>query len=224
MEYIINDLELRHSKELIEQFREVSTPALGDALGRFHCMINMRHFNETGIKMAGTAFTVKTNSGDNLMIHKALELAEAGDIIVVEGDGALNRALIGEIMCLIAQVNGLAGIIIDGAIRDVEEIKEMGFPCFAKASIPAGPRRDGPGQINVAISCAGVPVLPGDLVVGDDNGVIVIPQALVSEELLKEAQAIEEMEENMLTQIKDGSLDRSWVDKALKDKGILKGD
>jgi RraA family protein len=205
--------------EIMEQYRAISTTIIGDALGRFHTMNCISHYNKPGIRLVGSALTVRTVAGDNLMIHKAIEMGQPGDVIVVEGGGDLGRALLGEIMSKIGQKKGIAGYVVDGAIRDAEAIKEMGFPVFAKGVNPGGPFKEGPGQINVGISCAGAAVNPGDLIVGDDDGVVVVPYELV-EQTLAEAQRSCLVEEEMLKQIEAGTLDRSWIDKILTNKGL----
>lgn len=209
----------RVSNEVMEQYAAISTTIIGDALGRFHTMTSIRHYNKPGTRMVGSALTVRTIVGDNLMIHKAIDLGQPGDVIIVEGGGDLGRALLGEIMSKIGQKKGISGYVVDGAIRDAEAIKEMEFPVFAKGVNPAGPYKEGPGQINVGITCAGASVNPGDLIVGDDDGVVVIPYELVSETLL-EAQKICAKEAEMLMQIESGTLDRSWINQTLENKGF----
>lgn len=221
MIYRIESIKRRVSKELVDAFSEISTTIIGDALGRFNCMSSIRHFNKPGIRLKGIALTVRTSAGDNLMIHKAIELAEPGDVIVIDGGGFKNRALLGEIMSYICQKKGIAGFVVDGAIRDPEEIKELGFPVFALAVTPAGPFREGPGQINVPINCAGAVVNPGDLVIGDDSGIIVIPYELANEDVLQEAQRIQAMENEQLEQIEAGTINRDWIDETLIKKGVL---
>jgi len=223
MIYRMESVEKRLAKELVDAFGEISTTIIGDALGRFNCMSSIRHFNKPGIRLKGTAFTVKTSAGDNLMIHKAIHMAEPGDIIVIDGGGFENRALLGEIMSSIGQKKGLDGFVVDGAIRDPEEIKELGFPVYAKAATPAGPFREGPGQINVPIICAGAIVNPGDLIIGDDNGITVIPYERANNEVLQEAQRIEAMEKKQLEQIEAGTLNYDWIDETLMKKGVLGG-
>jgi len=154
--------------------------------------------------MAGPALTVRVAAGDNLAIHKALELVKPGDVVVVDGDGDISRALVGEIMMTIAQVGGAAGFVVDGAIRDLNAFVEAGFPCFARAAIHRGPFKNGPGQINVPVSIGGLIVGPGDIVVGDDDGVVAFPQAIAAD-LLQAVRAQEAREEEILRSIRDGT-------------------
>jgi RraA family protein len=208
------------SREVADRFKNFSTSNVADALGRFHTMTGIAHVNKPGTRLVGVALTVRTAPGDNLMIHKAIDIAQPGDVIVVESDGSVGRALIGELMCLTAQKNGAAGFIIDGAIRDAEDIRRLGFPVFAKGRSPAGPFKNGPGEIFVPICCAGATVNPGDIVLGDDDGVVVIPQEY-AEEVIKRTEEIMEYESGYVRDLKAGTLDRSWVDKTLKAKGVL---
>jgi 4-hydroxy-4-methyl-2-oxoglutarate aldolase len=125
--------------------------------------------------MAGTALTVKVVPGDNLIIHKAIAMAEPGDVLVVDGDGYTGTAYLGELMAASCRANGLAGIVVDGAVRDRAELVEMGFPVYARGVHPQGPFKQDPGSINVTVSVGDVTVDPGDIVVGDGDGVAVVP-------------------------------------------------
>lgn len=214
----IESIENRHPPEIVDRFRAISTSIIADAMGRFHTMNGIRHYNEPGTRMVGVALTVRTICGDNLMIHKAIDMAQRGDVVVVEGGGVTSRALLGEIMCKIGQKKGIAGYVVDGAVRDAEAIRQSGFPVFAKGLNPAGPFKEGPGQINVAINCAGATVQPGDIVVGDDDGVVIVPHELVLD-VLQQVSRIIAYEERMLEQIEAGTIDRGWVDQTLLAKG-----
>jgi RraA family protein len=167
--------------------------------------------------LIGTAFTIKTRPGDNLIVHKALDLAEKGDILVVDAHGDLTNAIIGELMALYAQKCGISGIIIDGAVRDVESLKMMNIPIYAAGINPRGPYKDGPGEINVPINCGSVVVNPGDILVGDQDGIVVI-NPLDAENLLLNARRKLASEENTIKEIENMEWDRTWVDIALKEK------
>lgn len=165
--------------------------------------------------MAGPALTVKTRPGDNLMVHKALEFAAPGDVIVVDAGGDLTNAIIGEIMVGDAVQRGLGGIVINGAIRDAAALRAGGFPVFAAGVTHRGPYKDGPGEINVPIAIDGMVIEPGDLIIGDDDGLLCVPYA-EAESLLAAAQAKQEVEARMVAGIADGSYDRGWVDATLR--------
>ena len=169
--------------QLIEAFRNAPTSIISDNLERLPGAVGIRPFHKSG-RLIGVAFTVKTRPGDNLAIHQALELVGPGDVIVVDGDGDETRALVGEIMMTIAQYRGAEGYVIDGAIRDLADIAQSDFPMFARAAISPGPYKNGPGEINVPVSIGGSVISPGDIVVGDDDGVVSFPQSIAAE-LLK---------------------------------------
>ena len=166
-------------------------------------------------RMAGPALTVKTRPGDNLMVHKALQLAVPGDVIVVDAGGDLTNAIIGEIMVGDAVLRRLGGIVINGAIRDAGALRAGDFPVFAAGVTHRGPYKDGPGEINVPIAIDGMVIEPGDLVIGDDDGLLCVPCAEAAN-LLAAAQAKQEVEARMVAGIADGSYDRGWVDATLK--------
>jgi RraA family protein len=171
-----------------------------------------------GGKLAGPAFTVKTAPGDNLLVHKALDVARAGDVIVVDAGGYAEQAIIGELMATRAKQRGIAGLVIWGAIRDSAELGAGSYPVFACGVTHRGPYKDGPGEINVPVSIAGMSVSPGDIIVGDADGLVAVPQAL-AERVLASAQAILAKETAAMKQMQDGTVDRSWFDQTLKAKG-----
>jgi 4-hydroxy-4-methyl-2-oxoglutarate aldolase len=154
-------------------------------------------------EMVGTALTVKASPGDNLIIHKAMTLAEPGDVLVIDGNGHLETAYMGEIMCASCKANSLAGAVVDGAIRDQSDIRKIGFPLFAKGVNPRGPDKAHPGSVNVTVSCGGVSVEPGDIVVGDSDGVAVVISDN-AEEILEVAQQKLDTEEDLLRRVNNG--------------------
>ncbi|MCA1033532.1 RraA family protein [Bacillus infantis] len=208
----------RVSKEIIEQYRSVVTPHISDNLNRMHAIgAKLRPYHKKG-KLIGTAVTVKTRPGDNLLVHKAIDIAEPGDVIVVDAGGDTTNAIVGEIMLRIAKRNGITGFIIDGAIRDTKAFAEGDFPVYAVGVTHRGPYKDGPGEINVPISIDGMCVNPGDLVIGDEDGIAVIPQEN-AEELLYKVKAQEVKESEIFESIENGTIDRSWIDETLQKRG-----
>ena len=204
---------------LIEGFRPMVTPHISDSMNRLCGVVGLRRYS-TGGKLVGLAFTVKTAPGDNLMIHKALDLAGPGDVLVVDGGGDANNALVGELMASHARKRGIVGFVIDGAIRDIAWFQD--FPCYARSNCHRGPYKDGPGEINVPVSIGGLVIHPGDIVVGDEDGVVAIhpdEAAVVLEGARKKAKDEAKQLEDTLA----GRLDRSWVDKALAVKGVALG-
>ncbi|MEH7375716.1 RraA family protein [Neobacillus drentensis] len=216
--FCIYPIEVRPSKELIQEFENVVTPHISDNLNRMHAIASeLRPYHKEG-KLVGTAVTVKTRPGDNLMVHKAIDLAEPGDVIVVDAGGDLTNAIVGEIMQKLAIKKGIAGFIIDGAIRDTGAIRSETFPVYARGVTHRGPYKDGPGEINTPISVGGMVVHPGDIIVGDEDGLAVVPLEHAVE-LLKLIKQQQIREEDILRSIKDGTVDRSWVDQTLQQKG-----
>ena len=193
---------------LIEAFKTAPTSIISDNLSRLPGAVGLRPYHRGG-QLVGAAFTVRTRPGDNLAIHKALELVGPGDVIVVDGGGDETRALIGEIMLNIAKYRGAAGYVIDGAIRDVGALKESDFPVFARAAIHRGPYKSGPGEINVPVSIGGMVVAPGDIVVGDEDGVVSFSQA-VAPTLLQAVQAQIKREADTLVAIREGRYQGSY--------------
>ena len=168
----------------------------------------------------GRALTIKTRSGDNLMLHKALNMAKPGDVIILSNDGGESyRSLIGEIMFTYLASRGAAGIIIDGPIRDIDAVRKMEMPIYATGTNPAGPYKEGPGEINVPISCGGISINPGDIIVMDEDGVIVIPLQ-EAETVLKNARAFQEKDEAKLLAAQEGRAKREWVDALIEKKEV----
>src|SRR4051812_23559765 len=184
------------ASDLIEAFRGAPTSVISDNLARLPGAVGLRPFHR-GSKLVGIAFTVRTRPGDNLAIHKALELVGPGDVIVVDGGGDETRALVGEIMLNIAKFRGAEGYVIDGAIRDVAAVAASDYPIFARSVTHRGPYKNGPGEINVPVNIGGLVIAPGDIVVGDEDGVVAFSQA-VAPSLLDAVKAQIAREEDTL--------------------------
>ena len=205
--------------EVVARFRQIPVANVSDSMYRMSAGgARLRPMHKGG-RMAGLALTVKTRPGDNLMVHKALDLAERGDVIVVDAGGDLTNALIGEIMSTYASARGIAGFVIDGAIRDIAEWAEGGMPVFAKGHTHRGPSKDGPGEVNVPIACAGLAVNPGDLVLGDADGVIAIAAA-EADALLPKVQAQIALEAKMRESNAKGIADHERFNALLRSKGV----
>lgn len=160
---------------IIRRFADLPVANIGDAMGRLNVVDPSITAVYRGARLAGPAYTVEVPGGDNAGIYEALEHIAVGDILVVNGHGVTNRALIGELISERLRQLGVAGVVIDGAIRDARDIEEMGFPVFSASITPAGPYRHGPFRVGVPVAVGGVVVAPGDIIVGDDDGVAVIP-------------------------------------------------
>ncbi|HCV78876.1 RraA family protein [Pseudomonas sp. HR1] len=204
--------------EWVARYREVPVANVSDSMNRMTAGgSRLRPMHRQGV-LAGPALTVKARPGDNLMLHYALDIAEPGDVIVVDAGGDLTNALIGEMMVAYAVKRGVAGIVINGAIRDAANIGAGDFPLFAAGISHRGPYKDGPGEINVPIAIDGMVIEPGDLIIGDDDGLLCVPYDQVAE-VYDRATAKHAAEEKQMRQIAEGTNDRSWVLESLKKKG-----
>ena len=207
----------RPSAALLKQFKNVVVAHLSDNMGRLQGAIDLLPMHKGG-QMLGVALTVRVPPGDNLMVHKAIDIAQPGDVIVVDAGGEVTTAIIGEIMTTLAAKRKVAGMVIDGAVRDSGALAKNAFPVYARGVSHRGPYKDGPGEINVPISVGGMVVNPGDIIVGDEDGFVAIPQA-DAPALIALAWKKAKEEDATLKAIAKGTVDRSWVDKSLKAKG-----
>lgn len=207
-------------KTLVEAFARLPVANVSDSMARMTAGgANLRPMHEKG-GMAGVALTVKSRPGDNLMLHKAIDMAVPGDVIVADAGGDLTNALIGELMLAYAVKKGVTGFVINGAIRDVDAFRETNLPTFAAGVTHRGPYKDGPGEINVPIALDGMVIEPGDIMIGDADGVLVVPID-VAEDVLKKTQAKQDAETRQMRAIAEGTNDRSWVDAALRERGCV---
>ena len=208
----------RPSRKLVKDLSAMVTAHLSDNMNRLVAGGAALRPMHKGGKLCGPALTVKVAPGDNLMVHKAIDIAAAGDVIVVDAGGVLICAIIGDIMASLAEKRGVAGFVICGAIRDAAEIRARRFPVYACGVTHRGPYKNGPGEINVPIALDGMVVHPGDIIVGDADGVVAVPLAH-AEEVLALAQAQLAKETAILKAIASGNIDRRWVDEALRQRG-----
>jgi len=209
----------RPPQELVDAFRGKASSNVADAMGRFHFM-DPGIVSRTGFPLCGVAVTVNARPGDNLMIHKALEIAQPNDVIVVSTNGNTTSAVFGEIMGTTAVEASVGGIVVDGAIRDADGLEALGFPAYSRTLSPGGCDKDGPGEINVPIACGNTPVMPGDIVIGDDDGVAVVPREDAAE-VLELVRALEEREKNRIAAIKAGELFKAEIHDSLRAKGVV---
>lgn len=206
----------RADPKLLERLGALPVSNVSDNMQRSQGA-NLEPMHHAG-RMVGTAFTVRTRPGDNLMVHKAIDMAAPGDVIVVDAGGVLDNAIIGELMAGWAQKRGVAGMVIDGAIRDSEILAEGSFPIYAAGVTHRGPYKDGPGEINVIVAVGGMVVRPGDLIAGDMDGLVAIPQEEAAQ-VIAAAEAQHRKEQATMEAIKSGTWDRRWVDEVLKARG-----
>lgn len=208
----------RVDARLVEQFLGLPVANVSDAMHRMSAAGARLRPMHAGGRMAGPALTVKTRPGDNIMVHKALDLAEPGDVVVVDAGGDLTNAILGEIMSGYAHARGLAGLVVNGAIRDADAIRAGTFPVFAAGVTHRGPYKDGPGEINVPVAIDGMVIEPGDLVLGDADGLLCVPYAFAAS-VCAAASERQRHEAREIRAIAEGTLDRTWVDATLKRLG-----
>ena len=208
--------------EIMAQFKSIPASNTADVMGR-SCAMNPRIKLVSQPKdqmMVGPAYTVKGRAGDNLTLHAALNFCQEGDVLVVSNEEDDTRALMGEVMmAYLKYTKKIAGIVLDGPIRDIDEIGHWDFPVYCTGTTPGGPYKEGPGEINVPISCGGVSVNPGDIILADPDGVIVIPRK-DAPVILEEAKKFQAADEKKLIAAREGTANRAWVEKTLEEKGF----
>ena len=210
----------RADPALIAELAKHPTPNIADAMNRFRVMdAGMKAANK-GDFVAGPAVTVMCAPGDNLMFHKALSLAKPGDVIVGNYFGHMAGAGFGGLMGRAAKKIGIAGLIIDGAIRDVEDFKELGLPVYSRTIVASGCFKDGPGEVNFPIQCGGVVVMPGDVVIASQDGIVVVPKADAAY-VLQETKAVFEREAKRVKEIEAGVIFKPDIDNTLRAKKII---
>lgn len=203
---------------LVESFKALPVANVSDSMSRI-CGLGtgMRPMHRSG-NLAGAALTVRTRPGDNLMLHKAIDMAQPGDIIVVDAAGDMANSLMGELMLAHAIRRGVKGFVLDGAIRDAEAFLERNIPVFARGVTHRGPYRTGPGEIGLPIAINGTVIEPGDLILGDIDGVVCVPKADAAA-IFKAATKKHEAETKQMAETEAGVVNREWVDKVLKEAG-----
>jgi regulator of RNase E activity RraA len=212
----------RVSPEIVSKARTFAAAILADVAGRRGTLNGRIAAVDPSMKLAGPAFTVEVRPGDNLMIHAAIAIAKPGDILVIDGKGDQTCALMGEIMINQCKEIGIAGVIMDAAARDTLELRKLGLPVFSVGSNPNGPTKLVPGRINHPISCGGISVYPGDLIVGDADGIVVIEREKAAS-LLELAEKKVADETNRIAGIRRREqLTPAWLDGALRAAGVLK--
>jgi regulator of RNase E activity RraA len=195
---------------IIATLRDIPVALLSDNLQRNCGSVGLIPYHKPAA-LAGTAVTVRTRGGDNLAILRAFEFCRPGDVMVIEAGADVTNAVVGGILSFYAATIGTAGMVIDGAIRDVAEIRERTFPVYARGVNHRGPYKDGPGAINVPVAVGGMVVCPGDIVVGDQDGLVAFAPAL-AESVIAKALAQQAKEAATMTAMRDGTWDRSFID------------
>lgn len=220
VECLIHDPCAPPDRALVERLRRLETSLVSDVFGRWAGAPGLRPIAGLGPGevVAGPALTVRTRPGDNLVVHKALDLARPGEVLVVAAGGVTDRAILGGLMGQYAARRGIAALVVDGAVRDQSALRTFAPPVFATGVSHLGPYKDGPGEIRGPVSIGGLVVHDGDLVIGDEDGVAVIPRPR-AEEVLGLAEAKQRAEIAESEAIAAGRWDRTWIDSALSVRG-----
>lgn len=206
----------RLSVAVMQELSQFDVPDISDLLNRLYAIDPEIRCMSGRYRLCGPACTVKVFPGDNLMVHKALDIAKPGDIIVVDGSGSGSRtnALIGDIICTKARHRGIQGFVIDGLIRDLPAIEELGYPVFARGTTAIGPLHRGPGEINFPIACGGTVINPGDVIIADDAGMVAVPRDFVSA-IADILTSHKETNRAYLSAVQRGEFSNEWVDNLL---------
>lgn len=203
---------------LVESFRSLPVANVSDSMSRICALgTGLRPMHRSGA-LAGPALTVRTRPGDNLMLHKAIDMAIPGDVIVVDAAADMANSLMGELMLAHAIRRGVVGFVLNGAIRDAEAFLVRNVPTFAVGVTHRGPYRTGPGEIGMPIAINGTVIEPGDLILGDLDGVVCVPKADAAD-ILKATIKKHEAETRQMAETESGTVNREWVDKALVGAG-----
>lgn len=219
--FCINTEMHRPPRDLMEKLARFPVAIIGDLLGRRSTMDAAIKPINPERRFCGPALTIEVRSGDNLMAHAALAMAKAGDVLVIDAHADLSTAIMGGLMAHSAAKIGVAAVVIDGALRDRDELFGSSVAFFCRGISPCGPDKDGPGQINMPISCGGVAVQPGDIIVGDSDGIVVVPQAMAGK-AIEASAAKSASERKRMEEIDRGEINQAWLMPALRAKGLLK--
>jgi RraA family protein len=213
----------RPALEIVEKFKQFATPDISDLMNRLYAMASGIQNLVNDHAICGPACTVKVFPGDNLMVHKALDIAQPGDVVVVDAGATSMNGVIGDLVATKAKHRGIQAFVIDGLIRDLPGIQEVDLPTYARGVSPIGPLHRGPGEINFPVCCGGIVVMPGDLILGDENGVIVV-RADFAEAILQLAYRQRDSLEAYVADVKKGIFSNEWVDRMLNDSGCIETD
>ena len=211
----------RVAPHVVAQASAFASSILADVAGRRGALNGRISPLARSMRLAGPAFTNEVRPGDNLMIHAAIAMAQPGDILVVDGKGDRTCALMGAIMMTACKTLGLGGVVLDGSHRDSEELLALGFPVYSVGSNPNGPSKAVPGRINYPITCGGVSVRPGDLVIGDGDGVVVVERELAESVLPLAARKVEDERARIADITARRNMTPKWLTGALRAAGVL---
>jgi regulator of RNase E activity RraA len=211
----------RPDPAVVEALGRFETPQVSDLMNRLYTMAaEIRNLTDPSLRILGPACTVKVYPGDNLMVHKSLDVARPGDVIVVDTGASGQTAALGDLVSTKARHRGIEGFVVDGMVRDLPGIRELGdFPVFARGVTPIGPLHRGPGEINHPVSVGGIVVQPGDIITGDLNGVVVVPRVF-AEELLDRLLTTTAAEADYMEAVRRGEFSNTWVDRLLEESDV----
>ena len=203
--------------ELVERFKGYPSANVSDCMERLYSMsAHIKPFGKQK-KIIGQALTVKASIADNMLFHQALLMAQPGDVIVVEAGSDMNHSICGDIMYSIAKSKKIAGFVVDGCIRDVDYLLKEDLPVFAIGVTGRGPYKNGPGEVNVDISCGGQVVHPGDIILGDEDGIVVIPPT-EAEDILLKVETLINNENQSIKIIQSGNWDNGTLATNIKNQ------
>jgi len=200
---------------LMQELTQFETPDISDLLNRLYAIDPEIRCLSGNYRICGPVCTVKVFPGDNLMVHKSLDIVRPGDVVVVDGSSSRTNALIGDIICTKAKHRGVQAFVIDGLIRDLPGIEELGFPVFARGTTPIGPLHRGPGEINYPIACGGTVINPGDVIIGDEAGLVVVPRDIV-QVVVDRLSSQQDANRKYLSSVRRGEFSNAWVDNLLE--------
>lgn len=217
-QFIIHPVEPVLPAKIFSALEAVPTSLISDNLRRLEGVLGLQRYNPSR-KLIGSAVTVKLRAGDNLLTYKALSMMQPGHVLIVDAGGQTNNAIVGELLLLYAQQRGCTGFVIDGAIRDSAAFAEADFPCFARAVTHRGPYKTGPGAINIPVSIGGQVISPGDVIVGDEDGLVSFPIA-DAQVVIAAAERSRLNEQAIRDEIATGTVRQSWMEKMFTSHGI----
>jgi RraA family protein len=210
----------RPPRDVLEAFAGLDVADISDQMNRLYALEpEIKYLSGPAKKLIGPACTVRIYPGDNLMVHKSLDIAKPGDVIVVDAHASTLNAVLGDMICTKAKHRGIAGFVVDGYVRDLDEVRAHEFPVFARGATPVGPLHRGPGEINYPICCGGVVVHAGDIIVGDGSGIVVLPQAHAIEVHSRLVDYLEKSAEYRRN-LRSGAFSNAWVDDVLTLLGL----
>ena len=216
--FTINPILAAPDAALLQAFESIPTSHISDNLRRLEGILGLRRFHRSR-KLIGIAVTVKARAGDNLLTYKALSMMSLGHVLVVDAGGVTTNAIVGDLLMEYARQRGCAGFVVDGAIRDSSAFYNADFPCYARDCTHRGPFKTGPGSINVPVCIGGQVIQPGDVLVGDEDGIVVIPER-ETVRLVEAARRHAQLEQAIREEILTGTVRQSWIDKMFAAHGL----